>query len=99
MGSYKPNYKLKNVMTPEHSSAEAIQQMQNHVDSYNSLSRHRHNCLELCRRLSEAEATIGRIEAALEFEDCHEWCGKSPRKDSDGRCGICVAKQALEQQE
>ena len=63
MSKFKPNYRMPDVMTPENTTREVIEQMQGHVDSYLSLSRHRHNCLELCRRLEDAEA---QLKAALD---------------------------------
>jgi hypothetical protein len=44
------------VMTEENSTDEAIESMERHVASYVSLSPHRLNCLDLCRRIRELDA-------------------------------------------
>lgn len=51
-----------NRRTPEDSNAKAIALMRQHVASYKSIDAHRHNCLDLCRRIELLEEELSHEE-------------------------------------
>ena len=93
MSDFKPDYELQNVITPQNTNAEALAQMREHVNSYSSLSRHNHNCLELCRRLEKLQGQVDRYKTAL--EKLARLGNGEHYGNSDGNV---IAQQALQEQ-
>ena len=52
-----------NRRTAEDSNEKAVSLMRQHVASYTGIDAHRHNCLDLCRRIETANTRILELEA------------------------------------